>query len=50
MDKFSNLDLMYYAIKILIIFAKTSDLSPMMKQIRVNQLEELRKEVGLNYD
>lgn len=42
--------ILFYVIKILIILAQTSDMSPAMKQTRVNRLSELAKEVGMHSD
>lgn len=46
----SNKAILFYVIKILIILAQTSEMSPAMKQIRVNRLSELAKEVGMHND
>lgn len=41
--------IMYYAIKILIIFAQTSELRPALKDIRVARLQKLLEEF-VDYD
>lgn len=46
----SNQAILYYVIKVLIVLAQTSDMSPAMKQIRVDRLTKLAEEVGAVYD
>lgn len=42
--------ILYYVIKILVILAQTSDIPPIMKNVRVNLLADLAKEVGFKDD
>ena len=46
----SNLAILYYVTKILVILAQTSDMPPVMKQIRVDRLTELAQEIVREYD
>ena len=46
----SNKAILFYVIKILIILAQTSEMSPAMKQIRVNRLSDLAEEVVIHHD
>ena len=46
----TNLDLLWYAVKILIIFAETSEMPYHFRSARVNKLQELKKELGCFYD
>jgi len=46
----NNQTILYYVIKLLIIIAQTSDMSPMMKQYRVERLTALATEVGVYHD
>lgn len=46
----TNLDLLWYLVKILIIFAETSEMPYHFRSARVNKLQELKKELGLYYD
>lgn len=46
----SNLAILYYVIQILIILAQTSDMPAAMKQIRVDRLAKLAKEIVVDYD
>ena len=46
----SNKAILFYVIKILIILAQTSDMPYAIKQIRVDRLNELAREVGMHND
>lgn len=46
----SNKAILFYVIKILIILAQTSDMPYAIKQIRVDRLNELAREVGMHSD
>lgn len=46
----SNKAILFYVIKILIVIAQTSDMTPIMKDMRVSRLSELAKEVGMHSD
>lgn len=43
----SNQTILYYVIKILVVLAQTSEMPYAIKQIRVDRLNELAREVGL---
>ena len=42
--------ILYYVMKILIILAQTSDMSPLMKDVRVSLLTDLAKELVIKDD
>ena len=42
--------ILYYVMKILIVIAQTSDMPPIMKEVRVSLLTDLAKELVIKYD
>lgn len=45
----TNLDLLWYFVKILIIYTETSNLPPLLKADRSMRLQKLKEELGLFY-
>ena len=43
-------EILYYVMKILIVLAQTSDMPPIMKDVRVSLLTDLAKELVIKYD
>ena len=43
----SNRAILYYVIQILIVLAQTSDIPPIMKDIRVTLLSKLAEDIGV---
>lgn len=43
-------EILYYVMKILIILVQTSDMPPIMKDVRVSLLTDLAKELVIKYD
>lgn len=46
----TNLDLLWYIVKILLIYEETSEMPYHYRTARVQKLLELKKELGLYYD
>ncbi len=46
----NNQTILYYVIRILIVLAQTSEMPYAIKQVRVDRLNELAREVGLFID